>query len=115
VKTSGVAARRSRSPATRRWTTNPALQAYLTQLVSLAEAGDREAFARAFVPLDLTEEDLMGYVTDLRQNEQQWAHVRRAQLTSLSALSFPATVRLNWRLLRSSSPSWSRSPQASKE
>lgn len=89
VKKSGVAARRSRSPAARSWTTNPALQAYLTQLVALAEAGDREAFARVFVPLDLTEEDLMGYVTDLRQNEQQWAHVRRAHLTPSSAVSAP--------------------------
>ena len=44
--------------------------------VDLAAAGDREAFARAFVPLDLTEEELMGYVTDLRTDEAQWAHVR---------------------------------------
>ena len=43
--------------------TDPALRAKLEELSRLAVAGDKDAFARAFVPLDLTEEELVGYVT----------------------------------------------------
>lgn len=74
-KCTGKTAKRSQSPS-RRWSTNAALQAKLAQLSTLATEGNREAFARAFVPLDLTEDELMGYVTDLRTNEEQWNHVR---------------------------------------
>ena len=81
VKKSGAKAKkRSQSPS-RRWSTNAALMAKLAQLNSLAEAGNREAFARAFVPLDLSEDELMGYVSDLQANEDQWIHVRRLLTT----------------------------------
>ena len=43
-------------------TTNAGLQARLDQLVVAIQAGDKEAFVRAFVPLDLSEQDLLGCV-----------------------------------------------------
>jgi len=49
-------------------TSNPTLQAKLDELMALAAADNREAFARAFVPLDLGEEDLVGYAEDLRDD-----------------------------------------------
>jgi hypothetical protein len=60
-------------PPTKR-TTIAALQAKLDALVDLAAEGNREAFARAFVPLDLTAEDLAGYVEDLL-NDETWRNV----------------------------------------
>ena len=78
-KSGGKAAKRSQSPS-RRWSTNAALQAKFAQLSALAAEGNREAFARAFVPLDLTEDELMGYASDLRTNEDQWVHVRKSYL-----------------------------------
>jgi len=55
-------------------TSSPSLQKKLEGLAALAAGGDREAFARAFVPLDLTEEDLNGYLGDL-QNDDNWRNV----------------------------------------
>jgi hypothetical protein len=57
-----------------RRTSNLDLQKKLESLAALAAAGDREAFARAFVPLDLTEEDFAGYLGDL-QNDENWRNV----------------------------------------
>ena len=46
-------------------TTSASLQAKLDQLSALANAGDVEACVRAFVPLDLSADDLAYYLGDL--------------------------------------------------
>ena len=56
-------------------TSNAALQAKLNELNELAETGEKEKFVRAFVPLDLTEEELSGYLTDLQGNVEQWGNL----------------------------------------
>jgi hypothetical protein len=68
-------------------TSNPALQAKLDSLAALAAAGDREAFARAFVPLDLSEEDLTRYVNDLR-DDGTWRNL----VAEIAALAGGGTV-----------------------
>ena len=57
----------------RKRATNAALQAKLDALVVLGSAGDREAFVRAFVPLDLSEADLQGFLGDILNNAEQWS------------------------------------------
>eukprot|EP00321_Phaeocystis_globosa_P019173 CAMPEP_0118823840 /NCGR_PEP_ID=MMETSP1162-20130426/10179_1 /TAXON_ID=33656 /ORGANISM="Phaeocystis Sp, Strain CCMP2710" /LENGTH=136 /DNA_ID=CAMNT_0006754455 /DNA_START=49 /DNA_END=459 /DNA_ORIENTATION=- len=65
----------------RKRATNAALQAKLESLVVLGSAGDKggpaekEAFVRAFVPLDLSEADLQGFLGDVLANEEQWAQL----------------------------------------
>ena len=51
-----------------------ALQAKLDALVDLAVEGNKEAFVRAFVPLDLTDEELTNYLSDLH-DETQWRNL----------------------------------------
>ena len=52
-------------------TTNVALQAKLNELNALAAGGEKEAFARAFVPLDLSEQELLAFLGDLH-DEEHW-------------------------------------------
>ena len=52
-------------------TTSVTLQAKLNELNALAATGDKESFARAFVPLDLTEEDFQHFLGDLC-DEEHW-------------------------------------------
>merc|ERR1712216_820138 len=63
---------RSRSMQTR----NADLQSKLDHLNALARQGNREAFVRAFVPLDLTEEDLQGFLEDLQTEPEQWTNLK---------------------------------------
>lgn len=51
-------------------TTCAPLQAKLDALVALGVSGDREKFVRAFVPLDLGEDDLTGFVRAARQTSR---------------------------------------------
>lgn len=57
-------------------TRNADLQSKLDHLNALARQGNREAFVRAFVPLDLTEEDLQGFLEDLQTEPEQWTNLK---------------------------------------
>lgn len=69
-------------------TTCEALQKKLDGLVALAAAGDREAFARAFVPLDLTEDELAGYVGHLKNGDGEWKNL----ISEIKAVALGETV-----------------------
>lgn len=59
-------------------TSNPALQLKLDELAALAAAADKEAFVKAFVPLDLSEAELNGYLGDLTTGPEAdgaWANL----------------------------------------
>ena len=56
----------------RKRATNAALQAKLKALAVLGGSGDKEAFVRVFVPLDLSEADLQAFLGDLLESEEQW-------------------------------------------
>ena len=51
-------------------TSNPALQAKLDELFTFAARDEREAFVRAFVPLDLSDAELNTYLGDLTTGEE---------------------------------------------
>eukprot|EP00568_Trieres_chinensis_P006822 CAMPEP_0183299634 /NCGR_PEP_ID=MMETSP0160_2-20130417/6319_1 /TAXON_ID=2839 ORGANISM="Odontella Sinensis, Strain Grunow 1884" /NCGR_SAMPLE_ID=MMETSP0160_2 /ASSEMBLY_ACC=CAM_ASM_000250 /LENGTH=112 /DNA_ID=CAMNT_0025461915 /DNA_START=45 /DNA_END=383 /DNA_ORIENTATION=- len=57
-------------------TSNAKLQEKLDQLVALATAGDKDAFVRAFVPLDLTEDELKGYLDLLKTDDSEWENLK---------------------------------------
>jgi len=68
-------------------TSSPTLQAKLDQLVALAASNDRAGFVTAFVPLDLSPEDALGYLGDLTTAEEaegQWTNLV-AEMTALRA------------------------------
>ncbi len=59
-------------------TSSTSLQAKLDQLVDLAQANDREGFVNQFVPLDLNESDVAGYLEDLTtapEADGQWKNL----------------------------------------
>ena len=59
-------------------TDSPTLQQKLDQLTLLAEANDREQFVSQFVPLDLTESEMKGFLSDLTvasEAEGQWKNL----------------------------------------
>ena len=59
-------------------TSNPALQAKLDELFTFAARDEREAFVRAFVPLDLSDAELNTYLGDLTTGEEAegaWANL----------------------------------------
>eukprot|EP00947_MAST-08B_sp_MAST-8B-sp1_P002702 g2702.t1 len=59
-------------------TTIPELQAYLDSLVELASADKKEEFVRSFVPLDLTEEELLGFLASFNDGEEgaaAWSNI----------------------------------------
>ena len=80
----------------RKRATNAALQAKLEALVVLGSAGDRggaaekEAFVRAFVPLDLSEADLQAFLGDVLANEEQWTSL----VAEIRAIRAPLTLSL---------------------
>eukprot|EP00615_Pteridomonas_danica_P002135 CAMPEP_0114359858 /NCGR_PEP_ID=MMETSP0101-20121206/23340_1 /TAXON_ID=38822 ORGANISM="Pteridomonas danica, Strain PT" /NCGR_SAMPLE_ID=MMETSP0101 /ASSEMBLY_ACC=CAM_ASM_000211 /LENGTH=112 /DNA_ID=CAMNT_0001503627 /DNA_START=262 /DNA_END=600 /DNA_ORIENTATION=+ len=54
------------------------LQRKLDELVVHGDSGDKASFVKAFVPLDLTEEDALGYLSDLTDGaeaEGQWTNL----------------------------------------
>lgn len=55
-------------------TTCAGLQAKLDALVGFIEAGNKDAFVRGFVPLDLSEEDTVAYLGDLTTGEECETH-----------------------------------------
>jgi len=59
-------------------TTSRSLQAKLDQLTNLAIANDRRGFVEQFVPTDLSEADINGYLNDLTtapEAEGQWRNL----------------------------------------
>lgn len=59
-------------------TTSRSLQAKLDQLTELALANDRRGFVEQFVPTDLSEADINGYLNDLTtapEAEGQWRNL----------------------------------------
>ena len=60
-------------------TDSPSLQQKLNQLATLANANDRAQFVAQFVPLDLTEDDMKGFLDDLTiapEAEGQWNNLK---------------------------------------
>ncbi len=57
-------------------TTNAKLQEKLNQLAELGAANDKEAFVRAFVPMDLTEDELKDYLDRLKTEDTEWEHLK---------------------------------------
>ena len=69
-------------------TTNAQLQKKLDELAALCAAGDRKAFVEAFVPLDLTPDDLAGYLSVMDGDDEEWAAIA----AEIQAIADGATV-----------------------
>lgn len=69
-------------------TTNAQLQKKLDELAAFCAAGDRKAFVEAFVPLDLTPDDLAGYLSVLTSDDEEWAAIA----AEVQAIADGATV-----------------------
>ena len=68
-------------------TTSRSLQAKLDQLTNLAIANDRRGFVEQFVPTDLSEADINGYLNDLTtapEAEGQWRNLI-AEIVAIAA------------------------------
>jgi len=68
-------------------TTSRSLQAKLDQLTKLAIANDRRGFVEQFVPTDLSEADINGYLNDLTiasEAEGQWRNLI-AEIVAIAA------------------------------
>ena len=63
-------------------TSNASLQAKLDVLNTLAEEGKKEQFVHAFVPLDLTPDELASYLSELTSNAEQWGNLA-AEISSI--------------------------------
>ncbi|GMI10283.1 hypothetical protein TrLO_g6759 [Triparma laevis f. longispina] len=56
-------------------TSIPALQTYLTSLIAPIESEDKQKFVELFVPLDVTSEDITGFLGDLNSSPSQWLNL----------------------------------------
>eukprot|EP00960_Hanusia_phi_P026965 746552-Hanusia_phi.AAC.3 len=57
-------------------TTNAKLQEKLDSLVEIMETEDIEKFVRAFVPLDLSEEEISDYLARLKEDKSEWENIK---------------------------------------